>query len=210
MSEITRNPLSWPENVARTAPHLRSTPRFDDRSLSVASYFVIGEINRLNNRHRDFSDESVIISSNLRLKQDGTPNGAQGEPADTGVSVYFTLRINRNGRLIERPVVRACDKWRKTSDNLYAIGLDIECDRAKFRYGASNIEQSFRGYLAIPERCNGEPWWTILGIASSASREVVETAYRSRAKMMHPDTGGSEEKFSKLSEAYDQALAQFR
>lgn len=177
---------------------------------SAAVNFVKAEINRLNNRYWDAVDNSVIISSNLRLKQDGTPYGNQGEPPDTGIAVYFTLRINRNGKIIERPIVLSCDKWRKTSDNLYAIGKDIEAQRARDRWGCTNYEQSFRGYLAIPERCGGASWWVVLGIEPHSNRDSVETAYKSKMKIAHPDAGGTHDASVRIQEAFDQAMAQFR
>lgn len=206
MNEITRNPLCWPDNVARRAPHQRGNPQFNERSLSRAASFVLQEINRLNNRSWNHSDSSVIISSNLRLKQDGAPYSAQGEPADSGVAVYFTLRIRRNGKIIERPIVLTCDKWRKTADNLYAIGKDINAQRARERWGCGNVEQTFRGYLAIAEKCGGAAWWNVLNIQSSAGKTAIEAAYKSLAKKFHPDAGGSQEQFLKIQEAYEQAM----
>lgn len=210
MSEITRNPLCWPDNVPRTAPHLRGNPRFDERSLAVAADFVLAEINRLNNRWHGYGDDSVIISSNLRLKPDGTPYSQQGEPTDTGVAVFFTLQIRRSGKIIERPIVMSCDKWRKTADNLYAIGKDIEAQRARERWGCTNIEQAFRGYLAIPEKCGGESWWVLLGVESFASEDRIKDAFRTLAKTSHPDKGGDRVAWGRLQEAYDQAMALFR
>ncbi len=210
MNEITRNPLCWPDSVPRTAPHQRGNPLFKQRTLAVAAEFVRAEINRLNNRWFNAEDESVIISSNLRLKNDGTPYSQQGEPADTGIAVYFTLHINRNGKIIERPIVMSCDKWRTTADNLYAIGKDIEAQRARDRWGCTNYEQAFRGYLAIPDRCGGPAWWETLGIKPDASHDIIEAAFKSKAKVLHPDKGGTSHGFSKLSEAYEQAMAQFR
>ncbi len=211
MNEITRSPLCWPDNVARRAPHQRQRPNFQERSLSQATSMLLQEINRLNNRRWDFKDESVIISTNLRLKLDGLPMGNQPEPADSGVAVYFTLVFARNGNRIERPVVRANDKWKRTADNLYAIAYDIELDRAKFRYGSSNIEQSFRGYLAIPEKCGGGAWWELLGVKTTAKAEEIRDAYRALMKKFHPDMpGGSTTSSMKLTEAYEQAMSQFR
>lgn len=178
--------------------------------MAVAAEFVRSEINRLNDRWWNEDDDSVIISSNLRLKNDGIPYSQQGEPSDSGIAVYFTLRINRNGKIIERPIVMSCDKWRKTADNLYAIGKDIEAQRARDRWGCTNYEQSFRGYLAIPERCGGPAWWETLGIKPDASRELIESAFKAKAKALHPDKGGTAHDFAKLTEAYDQAMAQFR
>jgi hypothetical protein len=213
--EITRNPLCWPNNVSRTAPHLRGNPQFKERSLYESSRYVLEEINRLNERRWDHADESVIISSNLRLKQDGTPFSNQVEPSDSGVAVYFQLRFLRNGKWYEFPIVLSCDKWRKTADNLYAIGKDIDAQRSRQRWGCTKLEQSFRGYLAIPEKCGGASWWVLLGVDSTATEQQVKDAFRALSKKLHPDmirnvTAADREKWNLLCEAYDQALGVFR
>lgn len=210
MNEITKNPLYWPNNVTRTAPGKRGNPQFDERSIAMASSFIVAEINRLNKRSWDWSDESVILSSNLRLKLDGMPSGNQPEPADTGVAVYFTLRFARNGKWFERPCVLTCDKWRKVADNMWAIGKDVEAQRARERWGSTTTEQAFQGYLAIPEKCGGLSWWATLGIKSDADKSMVEFAYKSKAKTEHPDKGGSQDGWVKIQDAFNQAMAQFR
>lgn len=210
MSEISRNPLCWPDSVPRTAPNRRSHPRFGEKSLASAASFVLAEINRLNNQPWNSSDKGIIISSNLRLKQDGLPQSDQRDPADSGIAVYFTLRLLRNGKVVERPIVMSCDKWWKPADNLYAIGKDIEAQRARARWGCTNYEQSFRGYVAIPERCGGAAWWVTLGIPSTAGRIEVEAAYKTKAKTGHPDVGGAHEAWLRIQEAFDQAMGQFR
>lgn len=208
MNTITKTPLTWPDSVARTAPHTRGNPRFKARTLAAAADFVLQEINRLNGRWHGYDDVSVIISSNLKYKVDNTPYSQQQEPADSGIAVYFTLCFTRNGKNVERPIVMSCDKWSRTADNLYAIGKDIEAQRARDRWGCTNVEQAFRGYLAIAEKCGGLSWWDTLQIKPDASRDVIEAAYRKLVKQSHPDAGGSAENFSKLKEAYDQAIAQ--
>jgi hypothetical protein len=210
MSEITRTPLCWPNNVPRTAPHNRGTPNFTERSIAIAVGMVRAEINRLNQRHWDYSDESVIVSSNLRLRLDGLPRGDQGEPIDTGIAVYFQLRFVRNGKWYERPTVLTCDKWRKTCDNLVAIAKDIEAQRARNRWGCTNVEQAFRGYLAIPEKCGGDSWWVLLNVPSTASEQQIKDRFKELAKSAHPDVGGDREAWDRLQNAYDQAMAGFR
>ena len=210
MSAITRNPLCWPDNVARTAPHNRGTPHFAERSIASAASFVRAEINRLNGRRWDYQDESVIVSSNLELRLDGLPRSNQNEPVDTGAAVYFELRFARNGKWHERPCVLTCDKWRKVSDNLHAIAKDIEAQRARQRWGCTNIEQAFRGYLAIPEKCGGLSWWELLNVPSTAGEQVIRDRFKALAKIAHPDVGGNRDEWDRLQSAYDQALAGFR
>lgn len=168
------------------------------------------EINRLNGRSWDYNDPSVIISSNLRQRLDGLPVSGQSEPADTGIAVYFKLRFVVNGRWQERPCVLSCDKWSKVNWNLTAIAKDIDAQRARERWGCTNVEQAFRGYLAIPERCGGKSWWDELGIPSNANAVQVRDAYHAKAKTAHPDVGGSREEWDKIQRAYDQGMASFR
>lgn len=208
MGEITKTPLTWPNNVARTPPHQRTQARFGDWSITQAGLFVLEEINRLNHRgFPDFEDGSVIISSNLRYKMDGMPYGQQPQPADPGVAVYFNLCFERGGKWHERPVVLSCDKWLRVEWNLYAVGKDIEAQRGRHRWGCTNVEQAFRGYIAIPERTGGSSWWEILGVASTASETDVREAFRDKALTEHPDKGGTQERWLRLQEALEQALS---
>lgn len=210
MSEITRHPLCWPNNVPRTSPHNRGTPHFKEYSISAGIGEVMAEINRLNGRHWNYRDESVIVSSNLRPRLDGLPASNQSEPLDTGIAVYFQLRFAANGKWFYRPCVLTCDRWRKTCDNLTAIAKDIEAQRARHRWGCTNIEQAFRGYLAIPEKCGGQSWWALLNVPSTATEDQIKERFKSLAKTAHPDAGGDREAWDSLQNAYDQALAGYR
>ena len=210
MSKITTYPLCWPDNVARTTPGARHWPQFKERSIASGVDMIRSEINRLNQRHWDYNDPTVIISSNLRQRQDGLPASGQSEPPDTGIAVYFTLRFQAGGKWRERPCVMTCDKWNKVNYNLAAIAKDIEAQRARERWGCTNIEQAFRGYLAIPERCGVLPWWETLGVPSTASAEQVKDAYKEKAKTTHPDKGGNREAWDSICRAYDQGLASFK
>jgi DnaJ domain len=210
MNEITRNPLCWPNNVPRTLPQLRSRPRFDLKSNEASIQMVLQEINRLNQQYWNFKDESVVVSTNVPLRRDGLPYSNEQQPADTGVAVYFNLRFVRNGKWHYRHTVLSCDKWNRVAYNLTAIAKDIEAQRARDRWGATNIEQAYRGYLAIPEQCGGKSWWDFLGVESTASEKEIKEAFRVLAMKAHPDKGGEKVAWNKLSEAYEEALARFR
>lgn len=45
-------------------------------------------------------------------------------------------------------------------------------------------------------------FYEILGVDKNASPEEIKKAYRSLSKIHHPDVGGDEEEFKKISEAY--------
>ena len=51
-----------------------------------------------------------------------------------------------------------------------------------------------------------ENYYEILGVQDNSDQETIKRAYRSMAKKYHPDRNkekGAEEKFKKISEAYD-------
>lgn len=48
-----------------------------------------------------------------------------------------------------------------------------------------------------------ENYYTVLGVNEKASQEEIKKAYRKLVVKHHPDKGGSEETFKKISEAYD-------
>jgi len=50
---------------------------------------------------------------------------------------------------------------------------------------------------------NNETHYSVLGIAEDASQDEIKKTYRKLAKENHPDKGGDEELFKKVSAAYD-------
>ena len=48
-----------------------------------------------------------------------------------------------------------------------------------------------------------ENYYTVLGVQENADQETIKKAYRHLAKKHHPDKGGDDEVFKKVSEAYD-------
>lgn len=47
-----------------------------------------------------------------------------------------------------------------------------------------------------------QTYYDTLGISTDASPEEIQQAFRQLSKLHHPDTGGDEERFKQLSEAY--------
>ena len=188
----------------------RKEPQFNNLGIGTGAHMLRREINLLNKRRWNFEDESIIISANLRLRQDGLPYSDQAEPSDPAVAVYFNLRFWRNGKEYSRHVVLSCDRWKKVGWNIHALVKDIEAQRGRERWGCTSIEQAFQGYLAIPERCGVLPWWEILGVKPEVAEADLKEAFRLLAKTHHPDVGGDRKKWDELQEAYEQALAKFR
>jgi molecular chaperone DnaJ len=50
---------------------------------------------------------------------------------------------------------------------------------------------------------NTESYYDILGVKETSTQDEIKKAYRKLAKENHPDSGGNEENFKKISQAYD-------
>lgn len=154
---------------------------------------------------RKLGATDVVISTNLKLKQDGTPYSAQRDPEDTGAAVYF--------KLDGRPVALAGDKWDAVADNLYAVAKHIEAMRGQERWGIGNLDRAFTGYAALPPAAGAQTWWQVLGFVSgimpkdtASAAALINEAWRARARTAHPDAGGSHEMMSRINLARDEGL----
>ena len=198
MNDKTAYPLSWPDGWPRTEKHRRQESRFQRPVKFAARRHSMDEVRReLANEIDRLGARKAILSTNVRLRLDGLPYSNQAQPDDTGAAVYFELK--------QKPVSLACDKWRRVEDNIWAIVKHVESIRGQDRWGVGNIEQAFRGYMALPERASGSAWWETLGVTINASEEQVKDAYRLLVKKHHPDTGGDVELFRRVQEAFNQS-----
>lgn len=214
MSDRTSYPLCWPEGWPRVPMNERQDSRFihggrvngiyaySNRrrySMDEASRLLIGELERL-------GADSMILSTNTKLKLNGLPYSNLSTPADSGAAVYFKLN--------KREVSLACGKWRRVECNIVAIARHIEALRGQERWGVGSIEQAFRGYMAlagIGQSSNENPWAT-LGVPINAGQEAVKEAFRALAKKFHTDNPhtGDRDRFERLKHAYDMLAQNFR
>ena len=192
---IDAYPLQWPATWPRTdQPQLAKfkTP------FSFARDQLLRELELLGAR-------SVVISSNMMVRQDGFLYAKQRVPDDRGVAVYFTL----NGEQQCIP----CDKWSQIQDNLQAIRLTVEALRGLERWGAKEmVNAAFRGFKALPESAIVTPyskraWYEVLEVAQTASPEIIRAAYRQKAMKAHPDQGGTPAAFEEVQSAYRESGA---
>lgn len=146
---------------------------------------------------------SLVISSNVELRLDGLPLSNRRPPEDPGAAVFFRLKT--------KPCVLACDRWNRVEDNLWAIAKHIEALRGQERWGVGSVEQAFAGYTALPGpgETSAATWWSLLGVAHDTPFELVKSSYLERAKISHPDNGGTHEAMVLLNEAWDQARRAF-
>jgi hypothetical protein len=144
-------------------------------------------------------NKSVVISSNLMLRNDGLPRSGQRAPDDPGVAVYWGH--GAKARCI------AVDQYDRIADNLAAIAATLEAMRAIERHGgAAILERAFTGFTALP--APEQPWQTLGLPDSHPTRDQVEDAYRRLAMKHHPDRGGDANEMARINTARDMLLDQ--
>lgn len=211
MSEITASPLCWPNGWRRTKS--RTSAKFS-KSESVKRIYgegyynqrreltiedsvkrVLGELDRMG-----ITRGSIIISSDLRLRNDGLPYSNQAtSKLDPGVAVYWQDGKSRR--------CMAIDRYDRIADNLAAVAATIEAMRAIERHGGAEIlDRAFTGFAALPAPAVQDAPHEVLGVEPNASRGEIEYAYRRLAQQSHPDVGGSHEAMTRINTARDSML----
>lgn len=207
-------PLFWPVGWKRTDAFSRTRAKFGKRtfvdrgtnsegqrmgwhtkgalSISQGTERVLHVLDQMG------YNKSVVISSNLALRNDGLPRSGQREPDDPGVAVYWG-----NG---DKARCIAVDQYDRVADNLAAIAATLEAMRAIERHGgAAILERAFTGFVALPAP---EQAWQTLGLSTSRpTREQIDEAYRRLAMKHHPDRGGDASEMSRINAARDTLLS---
>jgi len=209
-TEVTSYPLCWPAGWKRTRPGDRTRAKF---GKSVKQYSGDGQSSWTKKREITINDGitriigelramgipswNVIISSDLRLRNDGLPHSTQSTSnIDQGAAVYW-----RDGKE-ERCM--AIDRYDRIADNLGAIAATIEAMRAIERHGGAEIlNRAFTGFAALPAPASQDKPHEILGVDENAKPNEIEYAYKRLAAQHHPDKGGSTESMSRINAARD-------
>lgn len=192
-----RYPLSWPSGWKRTDRYRRQRARFQSRGTALT---MAGAITRLSGELSRLGASNEILSTNVETRLDGLPRSGQPEPSDSGAAVYFTLK--------GKPRCLACDAWDRVADNVAAIAQHIDALRRIDRYGVGTMEQAFAGYQALPAQAAS--WFTVLEFTDPPKTwDVIESRYKSLARVHHPDAGGNTETMAKINAAYDTARSEF-
>lgn len=208
-------PLQWPVGWRRTEAHRRTEAKFrsgnsglvgpegDRRWKSADRVSLSDGLRRVVQQLRAFGvrESSIVISSDLRLRQDGMPYAGQPTSRlDPGVAVYWMDGQRR--RCI------AIDRYTRIADNLAAIAATLDGMRAIERHGgAAILDRAFTGFAALPSL---EQWFQVLGVSATATREQIQEAYRRKVIECHPDRGGSDAAMARINTARDEGLAQVR
>lgn len=190
MNTDKRYPLCWPDGWPRTLSFNVKSSSFRVTQDSAQNN-LLAELKRL-------GAKEIIISTNIRLRNDGLPYSSQRAPEDRGVSVYFKYK--------KRNMVFACDKFKLVGDNIHAIGKTIEALRGIERWGASDmLERAFTGFESLPgpDHVVARSWRDVLEYYENDPQEANERYLIARA-YAHPDKGGTEDKFNEVQKAWEQ------
>lgn len=216
MTDVTAYPLRWPEGWARTAPNLRKGgSRFRvaaDFQSSVpggetwrgtklitfdrARKLLRAELERLGAEH-------IVLSTNVKLRNDGEPSAGAAERklSDPGVAVYFKFR--------GKSMVMAQDTFEGIAANMRSLGLAIEAMRQLERHGGGTMmERAFTGFAAIAPPDWKKPWREVFGVKpdwTPTQPSDLTLLYRDKARLRHPDSGGSTQLMAELNVAYEAA-----
>lgn len=182
-------PLQWPAGRSRTPGYRRTRARFDT-TFAISRDELFRELKRLGAR-------SVVLSTNVELRQDGIPYAHRRQPDDVGVAVYFSHK--------SRQVCFACDRWDRIEDNIRAVCKTIEALRGIERWGTGDmVEAAFTGFQALPPAAGRRPWPDVLGVPRDAMIGVAELAYRRLVWQNHPDRGGNTAHMAEINAAWDE------
>ena len=181
-------PLAWPPGRPRTKYPERS--RFDT-TQDIAQRCLFNEL-------RQLGATGVILSTNIKLRNDGMPYASQRDPDDRGIAVYFKYK--------DRDMVFSCDRWDKIKDNMQAVRHTIGALRGIERWGSGDaMEAAFTGFQALPPPSE-RPWWDVLELDPTVKNlGAIKGQYSILAKQRHPDAGGSDKLMAELNVAFDSA-----
>lgn len=186
-------PLQWP--VGRPRWKGAREPSLFKMTPGAMQAHLFDELERL-------GSTDIVVSSNKKPYSRSEAEVLE----DPGVAVYFV----RKGA----EIAIACDKYRKVSDNLHAIGLAVQAFRSLERHGTGEmVDAAFTGFKALPESIITPPppdnrprreWWQVLGVKPNDNALVVKAAYREMLKITHPDAGGSNSDLMEVKRAYEE------
>ncbi len=205
--------LKWPEEKQRT---VRGRSPFKVSSFKTEQ-FLKDELRRINARNivmRTFHPEKAH-------RRDGGIRVDARAPHHPGVILEFEKPIKKDGEAHYLKMRLPCDTYRFWEDNLRALALVMEGLRMIDRHEVNQGAQ-YQGYLALPPKPGEmtlEEAAAFLasqgGVDGSAGALLKfelfsETAYKTAAKRLHPDKGGTDEEFAKLEKAISLVREHFK
>jgi len=186
----------------------KETPSYSRKRAA----FRIGYADRLNCLDHELAKlnaKDIVIQAQFDAKdirQDGWPRSS-ARPKGPALIVSF--------KGSKGPLSFPCDRYTSWEDNLYAIALSLEALRAVDRHGVTQNAEQYKGWTQLPppapakagfaDRQAAATWLASYAVVPKdyilSDSEAAERAYRTAAKKLHPDAGGSTVEFQRLGEA---------
>ena len=185
-------PLQWPEGWPRTSQWKRGSSPFG-KNLGA------GEIKKLQAELRLLGARNVVISSNVPLRNDGLLYASQAGRRydDPGVAIYYVLK--------GKQLSMARDRYNTPWENIRSLTRTINAIRSIERHGGADMmEHAFAGFVAIAPPDWKKPWREVFGVKPDWSGDIA-SLYREKARLRHPDAGGSNTLMAELNVAYEEA-----
>ena len=193
--------VDWPSGFERTPERDRSPNRSFEVSLTDAIEDLAGEMDRL-----DADEWRLSTALDHQSQNPNYPYANQPEPDDPGVALRWTMDGGQ--------YAVACDAHSRVRDNLRTIGLYVREKRKMETRPVETGESEFANARlppadqedAVVAGAGSEPAHEVLEVAADAADDVVEAAFRAKAKEVHPDQGGSRAEWQRLQEAREVML----
>jgi len=184
--------IDWPAGFDRHDPTERETNRSFGTSIAQTSEEIANEMRLL-----DVDTwRAETGSGGSHTKSNGLPKHS-ASPDDPG----FVLRWSKD----EADYAVACDSSPRLRDNMRYCYLWVNETRMRSQRPVETGESEFATARlpsgnedAVEAR---EPPHEVLDVPPDADDGEVKKAWRLRAKVAHPDNGGSEERMKRLTEA---------
>lgn len=138
------------------------------------------------------------------IRNDGWPR-ASARPSKQGVIVTFEKHSWSGGKAVISTMSLPCDRFKVWEDNLRAIAKSLEALRMVDRYGVTRNNEQYRGFTALPPAEDKDSRMAAIEFLSqhtnwsiSQVEKDLNGAYRSAARVLHPDKAGTHELFVQL------------
>lgn len=225
---IIYQPLTqWPAARPRTPALERAEARFNKPSRSEpdgtgGSRYVPRRSVPLSQTLDDLDGElgqvdarDVVIQIDVTNKQDMRDDVRRDGRIRDDARVHSPAVVLTFKSAGTKPLVFACDYFKRWQDNLRALALGLEALRKLERYHIAQTGDQYRGWMALPAagatvptlstnqaahlvaRLAGDPESTAVLAAADRAKDAIR---RARAKT-HPDAGGRNEDWTMLQEA---------
>lgn len=190
--------LDWPGDWPRTTPQEREKNRDFKASIATTTTELKKEMKRMG------VDEwrASTGSGGSYTKSNGLPK-YDANPDDPG----FVLRWTDDG---EQFAV-ACDDYSRLRDNLRSVYLWVHETRMRSQRPVTTADAEFAA-ARLPSGDGKDavaataPPHEVLEVDPDAGEEIVQAAFRQKAKSAHPDQGGDPAEWQRLTDAKEAML----